>query len=109
MGFVWVRGCLKSLQVFLFYDLRYENMINKSNKVRACFDFANIIGNSNEVSAYVKYLPTYRCNPLLLRSSFIHDSSYLDWHLTYGIQNNTALTKYIMFEQRLFRALVLVL
>ena len=35
-------------------------MINKSLKlkVRACFNFANMIG-SNEVSAYVGTLPTY--------------------------------------------------
>ena len=66
MEVVWVRGCLKSLNRkpqdvlylvepvlgFFFYDLRYENMINNSHKVRACFVFANMIG-SNEVSAHV--------------------------------------------------------
>ena len=69
MEVVWVRGCLKSLNRkihtllildepstgFLFYDLRYENMINNLQEVRACFDFANMIG-SNKVSAYVVLL-----------------------------------------------------
>ena len=47
----------RPVQVFLLYDLRYENMINKSHKVRACFNFANMIG-SNEVSAYARRYQT---------------------------------------------------
>ena len=69
MEVVWVRGCLKSLNRktqdvlylvepvlgFFFYDLRYENMINNLQEIRACFDFANMIG-SHEVSAHVRYV-----------------------------------------------------
>ena len=36
-------------------------MINKSHKVRACFDFANMIG-SDEVPAYVLVRWRNRCN-----------------------------------------------
>ena len=61
MGFVWVRGCLKSLNrkilqyrfFILRFEVRYENMINKSHKVRACFDFANILLSSSQ-PRYVK-------------------------------------------------------
>ena len=67
MEVVWVRRCFDSLNrksqngpilgepiLGFFNDLRYENMINNLQEVRACFDFANMIG-SNKVSAYVMY------------------------------------------------------
>ena len=73
---------MSPVQVFLFYDLGYENMINKSHKVRASFDFANMIG-SNEVSAYVPRRPSL---PVALEVGFL---AYPNYAVELGTKSRT--------------------